>query len=240
MLRVIANYAEFGSQLNVAFSTIFGVILNLVLLYVILCIIKTTDELTKIPPSKPTQKELTSCAKNKFLELLILLIAIGLITLSVPILILFLKKFITIETVQITLETIAYIWALIISLLFIFSSFSLILENNSPARALKRSAKLFMRKPFETSAHLLAAAILFGIFFTVLASVANMSLGFITKQTDLLFNAELMRYFSLWWKSLIIDIFAYLGLPLLLIATSVRFNYLRKMDEKLTTGNTAN
>jgi hypothetical protein len=108
------------------------------------------------------------------------------------------------------------------------------LENNSPVRALKRSAKLFTRKPFETAAQLLAAAILFGIFFTILAIIANVSLGFITKQTDLLFNAELTRYFSPWWKSLIIDIFAYLGLPLLLIATGIRFNYLRKMDLTLT------
>lgn len=232
LLRIIAHYADFGNQLNVAFSTIFGIILNLVLLCVILFIIKTTEELTLENPRKPTQKELTDCAKNKFLELLILIIWIGLITLSIPILMIFLKKFISFETVQITVETIAYLWAIIISLLFIFSSFSLILENNSPISALKRAASLFTRKPFETTVQLLAIGLLFGIFFTVLAVIANISLGFITQQTDLLFNAELTRYFSPWWKNLIIDIFAYLGLPLLLIATTVRFNYLRKMDSE--------
>jgi hypothetical protein len=235
ILRVIANYAEFGSQLNVAFSTIFGIILNFVLLLVILFIIKTTDELVKPAPTKPTKKELTNCAKTKFFEFIILVIAIGLITLSVPILMLFFKKFIPFETAQITLETIAYLWAMIISLLFIFSSFSLILENNSPIRALKRSAELFGRKPLETVAQLIIAFILVGIFFTLLAAIANVSIGFITKQTDLLFNAELVRYFSPWWKSLIIDIFAYLGLPLLLIATTIRFNYLRKMDDETNT-----
>lgn len=230
-LHVVGRYAYFG-ELAPIFISVFGILLNIVSLLTILALITASGifiQKTQIPVSI---KNILRAAMSRTLPFFALFIIISIVTFIVPAFLALVGLSIDNKVLITVLSVASIAWIVALTLLFLFSSYVLILEKDGPFKSLQKSAILFLNRPLAVTLRFSlivlissAAAIAFSIATTIIIAA-------IAGETGLLFNTALSKTLSPWWKDLVVSIYAYLGLPPIIIGTARLFLESKKAHEE--------
>lgn len=230
-LHIVGRYANFG-ELAPIFTAIFGVLLNVITLFVVLSLIIASWTITEQSDALPSAKSVFGAAYHRSLPFLALFIIISLATFSVPALLAITGLGIEYKTALYIFSITSIAWIVAITLLTLFSSYILVIEKQGPIASIKKSAGIFLHRPLHTSLRffgIIVATIAGSLILTIATTLVIAS---VTQQTDLLFNPDLAEALVPWWKDLIVNIYAYLGLPFLIAATTRLFYESRAESEK--------
>jgi len=217
-LRLIAHYTYLG-RLTIIFSTLFGIILVIVALLVEISLISTSYRLLK---TKGTDDYTPASNSSLFFPYLYLKIIIALITLSLPLFLKSLQNYVT-DTVFYFFNIISFGWIVAWAFLLLFGPYVLIIKKMNTAKSLKYSINLFLQKPISIILKFSSGVIFFGLILVILGSLTNVLIAVLIDQTAILFNP----YLSPWWQKLVIDIYTLLGLPIVVIITTIIFYEIR-------------
>ena len=230
LLHIIGRYANFG-ELAPVFTTIFGVILNIVTLFVLLSLITASAAMESLNPVRA--RIVFRDAFSRSIPFLALFIIVSLITFSVPAFLAIIGQKIENAYSLTFLSIISASWIIAVTLLSLFASYIFVIEKQGPIKSIKGSVTLFLHHPLKTSLLLICILLVTIMISLVVAILTTLIIAVITHQTDILFNPELAESLSPWWKDLIVSIYAYLGLPYLVIATTSLFQNTRAESEEL-------
>jgi hypothetical protein len=225
-LRLIAHYTYLG-RLTIIFSTLFGVILGIASILIEIIIIKSSYRLLTADSGaivKISLKQQWKQAARAFFPYLYLKILIGVIILSLPFALKLIGSYLVLPQDLYILTIIMVVWIISFVLLFLFSTYSFVIEKQRGSRALKRSASLFLSRPFYTLYRFLGGIAFFGGILIILASLTKIIIALLADKIFVLFNP----YLSLWWQKLLIDIYALLAMPIVVIITTIIFYDLTK------------
>ncbi len=230
LLQIIGRYANFG-ELAPVFTAIFGVILNIVTLFVLLSIITASALTESVNPARV--RIVFRNSFSRFIPFFALFIIVSLVTFSVPAFLAIVGQKIENTNSITVLSIISASWIIAVTLLTLFSSYIFVIEKQGPIKSIKESVTLFLHDPLKISLRFIGILLVTIMISLVLAILTTLIIASITRQTDILFNPELAESLSPWWKDLVVSIYAYLGLPYLVIATASLFQNARAKSEKL-------
>lgn len=219
VLPLIGHYTSLG-RLNIVFSTLFGIILIIIGMFIEIIMISASYQLIKAGNVKvqiPLQQKWKQ-AGHKFFSYLYLKIITTVIVLSLPLIVKSFQNYLP-NYIFNPLRIIAIAWIAVFTLLFLFSTYILIIENQQVISAIKKSKELFLRRPFGIILKLAGGIVCFGAILIVMSIITEIILAVILKQTYILFNP----YLSPWWQKLTMNVYTLLGLPLLVILMTIIF-----------------
>lgn len=214
LLRFVSQYAYLG-KLFIVYSTIVGIALTLVALIVEITVIHFFHDTLQKNQPQPTYSIINSwnMALTKFPRYLGLKFVVFVIILALPVVVrsislLFIGNLLVTYIVNIIIIT----WIVSVTLIFVFAPYYMVIHGTSIMQSLKKSAVLFMQHAAAVIGTIFFGFLIFGGLCVLMALSTNIVLAVISQQTTLLLNA----YLSPWWQFLVIDIWALLGLPLLI------------------------
>lgn len=222
-LPIIAHYAYFG-RLTVVFSTTLGIALTILLFFIDIILIHSSYHHLTQPTIKLSVIQEYRNAGTIFFRYIGLVVFTGLITGSIPLLFQIALNYTTNTSLVVTLSKIVSVsWMASFVILFIFSFYVLIIEKYPLRRTIIKGANLFLFKPFLFTGKLIGSVLFFGMCLVILAAGTTSLLALITGETAFVFNSQLATIYSPWWQQLVMSVYAILGLPLLIIVTSILY-----------------
>lgn len=227
VLRIAMRYMYLGN-LTLIYSILFGFILSIIGIFVEYILIKTSYELL-VPATVPFSiKKKWAEAKKQFWPFLFLKILVSIIVISLPFLLGTILNALKFGSLISTLGLIINLaWLVIMALLFLFSSYALIIEKLNLKKALGRSLQLIKQQPITTTLSFIVILIAFGIILVLLASITQVVIAMLTGTLNILTN----EYMSLWWESLVQQIYLFISLPFIVCLTTVLYHNLTKKNE---------
>ena len=236
VLPIIGHYASLG-RLSIVFSTLFGVILMIIGLFIEVIMISasyqlitTTDAATQISLKQKWQE-----AGHKFFSYLYLKILTAIIVLSLPLIVKSFQNYLP-NYIFNPLRAIALAWIALFTLLFLFSAYVLIIENQQVIPSIKKGKELFLQRSLSIILKLTGGLLCFGAMLIVISIITDIIIAVILKQTYILFNP----YLSPWWQKLTGSVCALLGMPLITILTTYLFYESKTSDRTGDTRPTKN
>lgn len=226
VLPIIGHYASLG-RLSIVFSTLFGVILMILELFVEVIMISSSYQLitTTDAAAQISLKQKWHEGVRKFFSYLYLKIITAIVVLSLPLIVKSLQNYLP-NYIFNPLRIIATAWIAVFTLLFLFSAYVLIIENKQAISSIKKSKKLFLQKPFGIILKLIGGATFLGTILILMSMITNVIIAISLKQTYILLNP----YLSPWWQKLTINIYGLLGLPLFVILITYLFHESKTSD----------
>lgn len=222
-LPIIAHYAYFG-RLTVIFSTTLGIALTILLFFIDIILIHSSYHHLTQPTIKLSVMREYRNAGTIFFRYIGLIAFTGLITGSIPLLFQIALNFTPHTSLVVTLSKIVSVsWMASLVILFILCFPALIIENYPIKRAVIKGVNLFLSKPFLFTGKLIVSALFYGICLVILAATTTSLLALQTGETAFVFNSQLAAIYSPWWQQLVMSVYAILGLPLLIITTSILY-----------------
>ncbi|HBH46757.1 MAG: hypothetical protein A2445_05090 [Candidatus Jacksonbacteria bacterium RIFOXYC2_FULL_44_29] len=233
LLRLVMHYSYLG-KLELIYIIFFAVILSIIGVLVEIMLIQASSELVENPTARLSArlKERFTQAWGLFLPFIFVKIIISIIILSIPFLLT-----VVIHVTNPALNNIAAVgntlWIGFFVMLFLFSGYAIVVEKLRGLKAMQRSATLFFKEPLATTLNFAILVLFWGAVFVIFASLADFIIAAATGNLKLLGS----EYFSLWWEKLVMDIFATLSLPLLVLIMTILYVRLKNIvsAKKLTT-----
>jgi len=223
-LRLIGHYLYLGGRLTLIFSTLFGLILLVLGVIIEIILIQVSWQIIKQTQSATNLKQQWKKAMSVFWSYLGLKILLAIITCSVPFILSWIKPGIENEFLKLIINLVIITWLAGFSILFIFSNYILITEKSGIIKALDKGTDLLVQKPLETIIKFIINILIIAIIIIFISIITNVIIAIINRQMYILTNP----YLSPWWQKLVIDVYAVLSLPLLIILSTIMFADLKK------------
>lgn len=224
-LRLIMHFTYLG-KLEFIYIVLFGLIFSFISLLVEYILIYTSNQLLTDPAGLVPLKKQWAGVFKKFPPFIWLKILISVILLSIPTLLVTLAHYL-VPSLQLFVGNFNIVWLGTFIVLFMFSGYALIVEGLPGTKALTRSSYLLMMNPLKLITSFIVVLVLFGLGLIILASLTTIAVALISGTYDIIAS----EYLTLWWETLIQQIYLILSLPLLTCLTTVLYQEARQTAE---------